>query len=100
MADSQSSSALIRARRLYGEKQWAEAFVAFREAAAASPLARDDLDRLVWTAALVGDDEAFLNALEQLHDCCAGARAYLLAARAAFWLGLRRARLPASAVSV
>ena len=87
MGDSPSSSALARARILYDEKQWAEAFVAFREAEAASPLEREDLERLVWTAALVGDDDAFLNTLERLHDCCVSAHADLLAARAAFWLG-------------
>ena len=87
MGDSPCSSALTRARRLYGEKRWVEAFEAFREAGAASPLEPEDLDRLVWAAALVGNDDAFLSALEQLHNCCAGAHADLLAARAAFWLG-------------
>lgn len=87
MEGSPSSSALTRARRLYGDKQWAEALVAFREAAAATPLAREDLERLVWSAALVGDDDVFLSAVEQLHDCCADAHAHLLAGRAAFWLG-------------
>lgn len=87
MDSSPSSSALTRARRLYGEARWSEAFAALREAQEASPLEREDLDRLVWTAALVGNDHAFLNALELLYDCCLRNHADLLAARAAFWLG-------------
>lgn len=80
---------LERGRAHYDSRQWADAFEALLAARQRTPLARADLDRLVWSAALTGNDEAFLDALERLHQACVDDGDPRLAARAAFWIGFR-----------
>lgn len=80
---------LERGRAHYKRRQWADAFEALLAARQQTPLARVDLDRLVWSAALIGRDEAFLDSLERLHQVCVGDGDARLAARAAFWIGFR-----------
>jgi len=77
------------ARALYAQRRWAEAYEALRRAARDEGLEGEDLERLVWAAALCGDDDGFLGALEELHRACAAARDWRRAAHAAFWLGFR-----------
>lgn len=80
---------LERGRAHYKRRQWADAFETLLAARQQTPLARVDLDRLVWSAALIGRDEAFLDSLERLHQACIGDGDARLAARAAFWIGFR-----------
>lgn len=78
-----------RGRAHFERRQWADAFEALLRAQRAGPLEAADLHRLVWCAGLVGDDDAFLRALERLHQTCLDAGNRLQAARAAFWIGFR-----------
>lgn len=82
-----------RGRYFHDHRAWAEAFEAFARADARGPLDRDDLERLAWSAALTGNDEAFLGALERLHQACVSAGECVRAARAAFWLGFHLSSL-------
>jgi DNA-binding CsgD family transcriptional regulator len=78
---------LERGRAGYEARAWATAFDALALADRVAPLRRDDLERLVWSAALTGHDEVFLAALERLHRTCVEARESAHAARAAYWIG-------------
>ncbi len=94
---SAPKTSLDRARTSFDRRAWRIAFEAFACADAEAPLDRDDLERLAWTAALRGQDEAFLGALERLHGACIEAREPKRAARAAFWLGFHMISLGAPA---
>jgi ATP/maltotriose-dependent transcriptional regulator MalT len=83
------SADIERGRAHYERCEWADAFRALREAQRAAPLQREDLARLVWSAALIGEDDEFLRTLELLHQDCVKADDVRQAARAAFWIGLR-----------
>lgn len=74
MAEGPSAD-IERGRAHYARRRWADAFDALRKAQKVSPLQRDDLTRLVWSAALIGDDDEFLRNLELLHQDCAEADA-------------------------
>lgn len=87
--DPETEDTIVRGRRLYDRQRWADAFEALRDAQRRGRLGRADLQRLVWSAALVGDDDAFLNALEHLYQAGLEANDTRQAARAAFWLGFR-----------
>jgi DNA-binding NarL/FixJ family response regulator len=76
-------------RRYYEERRWADAFEALLGARREAPLDPADLDRLVWSAALIGDDDEFLRLLELLYQTGAETGDCRLAARAAFWIGFR-----------
>jgi DNA-binding CsgD family transcriptional regulator len=80
-------SLLEHGRASFDRRAWGDAFEALAGAETAAPLDPDDLERLVWSAALTGHDEAFLGALERLHAACVEAQDFKRAARAAFWLG-------------
>ncbi|HEU4350299.1 MAG TPA: LuxR C-terminal-related transcriptional regulator [Burkholderiales bacterium] len=82
-----------RGRASFDRHDWGEAFDAFASAERDAPLDRDDLERLVWSAALRGHDEAFLGALERLHKACVEAQEGRRAARAAFWIGFHLSSL-------
>lgn len=84
-----SSRDLTRGRDAYANQAWLDAFEALLHAERQAPLADEDLERLVWSAALAGHQQAHLQALERLHDLRVGAGETLPAARAAFWLGMR-----------
>jgi ATP/maltotriose-dependent transcriptional regulator MalT len=75
------------ARERYEAKAWGAAFEAFVRADERRPLERDDLERLVWSAALAGHDDAFVATLERLHKVCVEEGECVRAARAAFWIG-------------
>lgn len=87
--DFETGSDLDRGRAYYGQGRWADAVEALLRAQRAAPLERDDLERLVWSAALIDNDDEFLRALELLHQACADGGDPRGAARAAFWLGFR-----------
>src|SRR6188768_1675824 len=90
-------SDLERGRSCYGRRQWSEAFAALQRAERCEPLAYPDLEILIWSAALSGDDAEFLAGLERQHRACAEADELQRAARAAFWLGFRLLSLDAPA---
>jgi DNA-binding NarL/FixJ family response regulator len=81
------------ARSSFDQRAWGVAFDAFVRADSLVPLDRDDLERLVWTAALRGRNAEFLGALERLHKACLDAGETKRAARAAFWLGFHLSSL-------
>jgi DNA-binding NarL/FixJ family response regulator len=88
---SEATEAVDRGRRAYAASAWADAFESFGQADTHRPLAADDLERFVWSAALTGHEEALRKLLERLYQAHLDAGANLRAARAAFWLGLRLA---------
>ena len=73
----------------YEAKTWGDAFDALQQADAIVPLDPDDLERLAWSAGLIGKDDVFLGALERLHKACVELGERERAARAAFWIGFR-----------
>lgn len=81
--------AAVRGRSAYERRAWADAFDALSQASAEGPLDAEDVERLAWSAALSGHDEAALDAFERLHQLRLDAGEALRAARAAFWLALR-----------
>ncbi len=91
-----SKSPLEHGRASFDRRDWADAFEALVRTEAAAPLEADDLERLVWSAALSGHDDAFLGALERLHDACIEVGDPKRAARAAFWIGFHLSSLGSS----
>ncbi|HEU4619968.1 MAG TPA: helix-turn-helix transcriptional regulator, partial [Gammaproteobacteria bacterium] len=91
------SNDLARARSSYARRAWQEAFDGFSRADERRRLGPDDLERLAWSAALVGRDADFLRALERLHHACAEANESSRAARAAFWIGFHLSSLGSAA---
>lgn len=87
--DLQARGDLERGRACYEQRRWADAVDALLRAQRVEPLAREDLDRLAWSAALIGDDDQFLKALESLYQACTGIEDWQQAAKAAFWIGFR-----------
>jgi DNA-binding NarL/FixJ family response regulator len=87
MTEEVASAGLAHGRACYEQRRWREAFSALLGADASVPLAADDRERLAWSAALSGNDAAFLAALEALHRDCAVSGDRQRAARAAFWIG-------------
>lgn len=80
---------LETARMRYEARAWGDAFNALQKADASAPLDRDDLERLAWSAGLIGNDDAFLGAFARLHKACVESDERARAARAAFWIGFR-----------
>ena len=91
------ATALDEARELYAGHAWSGAFEALRRLDEQEALTAPDLEKLVWSAALVGDEEAYLGALERLYHLHLHGDAKLAAARCAFWLGFRLMALGESA---
>jgi DNA-binding NarL/FixJ family response regulator len=87
------SEDLERGRSWYAQRAWRSAFEALARADEHACLERDDLERLAWSAALIGRDDEFLVALERLHRACVAARESARAARAAFWIGFHLSSL-------
>lgn len=80
---------LEKGRDHYDRREWADAFESLKRAQDSAPLELSDLDRLVWSAGLIGDDDEFLRALEHLHQTCCEDGDMRQAARSAFWIGFR-----------
>lgn len=82
--------AILRAARAaYAQAAWADATDLFLKADARAPLGPDDLDALVWAAAVAARDREMLAALERLYAHHEAAGDHEECARAAFWSGLR-----------
>ena len=82
-------SDLERARAAYSAHAWDDAYVAFSAAESQAPLAAADVEKLGWAATLTGRDEESFRALERLYQLRLDAGDQLLAARAAFFVGIR-----------
>jgi DNA-binding CsgD family transcriptional regulator len=80
---------LARGRAAYARKAWDDAYLALAHADERAPLAIDDLETLVWAAALSGRDDAHLRGHERLYQAWLDRGEELRAARAAFWLAMR-----------
>ncbi len=89
MVSRGTGGALERARRLYEEQSWADAYDALSQADQSQPLACADLEALAMCAGLTGRDDEFLAAQERLYHAHLDGGRDAEAARAAFWLGLR-----------
>lgn len=83
------TDALTRGRDAYESRQWQAAYDALNAADGEAQLVGDDLDRLLWSAALTGRGDDFLAKLERRYQAAADAADYAVAARAAFWSGFR-----------
>jgi DNA-binding NarL/FixJ family response regulator len=86
---SERRAALQEARELYAQHSWNRAFEALRRLDEQEALTAPDLQQLAWSAALIGQDEIFLQALERLYHLHLDGGAKLAAARSAFWVGFR-----------
>lgn len=80
---------LCAARAAYENGAWADATDLFLTADAEAPLGSDDLDALVWAAAVAARDQEMLDALERLYDRYEAEGNHEECARTAFWSGLR-----------
>jgi DNA-binding CsgD family transcriptional regulator len=86
---SEHARGLERGRDCYARRAWAEAYEALHAADQSSQLGVEDLERIAWSAALTGRDDALLSLLERLHQAHLEAGNTTRAAHAAFWLGFR-----------
>lgn len=80
---------LEKGRVHYNRQEWADAFESLMQAENTASLDAADLDRLVWSAGLIGNDDQFVSALERLHQVCTRSGNKRQAARSAFWIGFR-----------
>lgn len=80
---------LRTARQAYALRAWADATEMFLAADADAPLAPEDLEALVWAAAVAARDQAMLDALERLYAHYEAVGDHEQCARTAFWSGLR-----------
>lgn len=82
---------LAGGREAYDARAWDHAYRCLSLADQTSPLGVDDLMRLAVAAYLTGREQTYLSAVERAHHAYLEGGSLLLAARAAFWLGLRLA---------
>jgi DNA-binding NarL/FixJ family response regulator len=88
-AARKASKDLERGREAYARRDFREAFEALSGADHAEPLGGGDLDRLSWSAGLIGHDAEFLRARERAHHAHLEEGNPAAAALSAFWLGFR-----------
>ncbi|HMI93310.1 MAG TPA: hypothetical protein VK509_18190, partial [Polyangiales bacterium] len=84
-----TTSELERGRAAYAQRAWADAYAALLRADQDTPLADEDLERMVLSAGLSGRDAEMLQLHERLYHRHLEADNALPAARAAFWIGFR-----------
>ncbi len=84
-----SLDTLGAARDAYRRSSWADATDLFLQADAESELGIDDLEALVWAAAISARDRQMLAALERVYGHHHTIADHEHCARAAFWCGLR-----------
>jgi DNA-binding CsgD family transcriptional regulator len=82
---------LERGREAYAGRAWLDAYEALSRADAASPLEAKDVELLATSAALIGERDAHLSALERLHKLRLDAGETEPAAKAAVVLGMNLA---------
>jgi DNA-binding NarL/FixJ family response regulator len=80
---------LERGRAAYARKAWGDAHEALARADGAEPLGSNDLERLAWSAAMLGRDGELVAVLERLHARCLEEGDPGRAANAAFWVAFR-----------
>ncbi len=85
----EATGALARGREAYARREWRDAYEQLSRADEAAPLGGDDLERLAWSAALLGRDDAMLSVMERTWQAHLDAGRTLRAARLAFWIGFR-----------
>src|SRR5207249_2311962 len=88
-ARSAAATDLERGRDAYARRAWADAHRSLASADQLHALEREDLERLAWSAALIGLDQKFLEFLERLYHAELEAGRAERAARWAFWQGFR-----------
>jgi len=81
--------ALVRGRDAFARRAWREAHQALTLADQGESLEPEDLQRLAWSAGLIGRGEQVVKLLERLHRTYLDRDDRVQAARAAFWLGQR-----------
>ncbi|MGR3320943.1 MAG: LuxR C-terminal-related transcriptional regulator [Pseudooceanicola sp.] len=84
-----SETTIVAARAAYAQNAWADATELFLKADRFAPLGTDDLEALVWAAAVAARDAEMLAALEKLYGHHEAAGNHEKCAQAAFWSGLR-----------
>ncbi len=89
MLPAEHAAAVERGRASYARRAWADAHATLAAAHRNAPLAVSDLERLAWSAALIGRDDDMLAALEAVYRACETAGDTLRGAHAAFWSGFR-----------
>jgi DNA-binding CsgD family transcriptional regulator len=82
---------LERGRRAHATRSWVDAYEALSAADRAAPLGTEDLERLATSAYMLGNDEAYVAALERAHHAHLAGSERLPAARAAFWIAINLA---------
>lgn len=82
---------LERGREAYGNRAWLDAYEALKRADSASPLEAGDVELLATSAALIGERDAHLAALERLYQLQLDAAETEPAAKAAVRLGMNLA---------
>lgn len=87
--DPGTGSDIEQGRACYAQHRWRDAIAALQRAQQSGALDREDLERLAWSAALIGEDHLFLSTFELLYQACTEAKDPGQAARAAFWIGFR-----------
>ncbi len=88
-SNTEAVSDVERGRELYAQRAWLSAYEHLSAADSRCSLGVDDIERLAWSAALVGRDEALLKAQERLYHIHVQSGDCAKAARTAFWLGYR-----------
>lgn len=79
-------------RRAFRRQAWDTAHASLSAADRAEPLAAADLELLATAAYLLGREDDYLGVLERAHAAHREAGDRLAAVRAAFWIGIHRAR--------
>ena len=91
------SVSLGRARACYERRMWSDAFDLLAALDIQQPLDVDDLERLGWSAALIGNDEGMVAAFDRLYAALVTANECSRAAMVAFWAGYRLLFTPETA---
>ena len=89
MSSDQSQNQLARGRAAYELRSWRAAYDLLRTSDGTERLGAADLERLAWAAELAGQLEESQKAMERLYEVRLAEGDSRLAARAAFWVGLR-----------
>lgn len=82
---------LERARDSFERRMWMDAFNAFSLADDAVPLGAEDLWPLAVSAFLIGREDDYVRTMDRAYRAAMETGEPLIAARAAFWLGLHLA---------
>jgi DNA-binding CsgD family transcriptional regulator len=84
-----ASDQLRRGRERYVARAWRDAYDALCVADREGALSCEDLERLAWSAGLIGENEKWLETQERVHHAHLESGRELPAARTAFWIGFR-----------